>query len=227
LAYSFQLPVILEVANVKKTIRNEEILKGISLSVYKGEFLAIIGASGSGKSSLLYIMGLLDFPTEGEVLFMGSPTKGLKEEEIAKIRNEKMGFVFQFHYLLPEFTLLENVMLPMLKRGVPKERAKERAYELLKSLGLGGKEKRKIYEVSGGEMQRTAIARALANEPELILADEPTGNLDSSNTQRVMEIFEEIRKSGTTIVMVTHELELAKRADRIVEMKDGKVISII
>jgi lipoprotein-releasing system ATP-binding protein len=143
---------------------------------------------------------------------------------VYKIRNESIGFVFQFHYLLPEFNLLENVMIPILKKGIPRRQAEERARELLKSLGLDGKEKRKIYQVSGGEMQRTAIARALANNPEVILADEPTGNLDSKNTQMVMQILEDINRSGTTVVMVTHELNLAKRADRIVQMKDGLLV---
>ncbi|MGC8852994.1 MAG: ABC transporter ATP-binding protein [Hydrogenobacter sp.] len=216
--------VLIELINVKKRIRNEEILKGIDLKVHKGEFLAIIGASGSGKSSLLYIMGLLDFPTEGRVIFNGHEVSSLDQKTVSKIRNENIGFVFQFHYLLPEFNLLENVMIPLIKKGVPKDEAEERAYELLKRLGLGGKEKRKIYQVSGGEMQRTAIARALANNPEVILADEPTGNLDSKNTQIVMQILQEINSSGTTVVMVTHELDLAKRADRIIQMRDGLLV---
>jgi lipoprotein-releasing system ATP-binding protein len=216
--------VLIELVNVKKRVGNEEILKGVDLKVHKGEFLAVVGASGSGKSSLLYIMGLLDFPTEGRVFFKGQQVSSMDPQVVSKIRNESVGFVFQFHYLLPEFNLLENVMIPMLKKGIPKRQAEERARELLKSLGLDGKEKRKIYQVSGGEMQRTAIARALANNPEVILADEPTGNLDSKNTQMVMQILEDINRSGTTVVMVTHELNLAKRADRIVQMKDGLLV---
>jgi len=216
--------VLIELVNVKKRVGNEEILKGIDLKVHKGEFLAVVGASGSGKSSLLYIMGLLDFPTEGRVFFNGQQVSSMDPQVVSKIRNESVGFVFQFHYLLPEFNLLENVMIPMLKKGIPRRQAEERARELLKSLGLDGKEKRKIYQVSGGEMQRTAIARALANNPEVILADEPTGNLDSKNTQMVMQILEDINRSGTTVVMVTHELNLAKRADRIVQMKDGLLV---
>jgi len=216
--------VLIELVNVKKRVGNEEILKGVDLKVHKGEFLAVVGASGSGKSSLLYIMGLLDFPTEGRVFFKGQQVSSMDPQVVSKIRNESVGFVFQFHYLLPEFNLLENVMIPMLKKGIPKRQAEERARELLKSLGLDGKEKRKIYQVSGGEMQRTAIARALANNPEVILADEPTGNLDSKNTQMVIQILEDINRSGTTVVMVTHELNLAKRADRIVQMKDGLLV---
>lgn len=215
---------VIELINIKKSIREEEILKGISLKVCKGEFLAIMGASGSGKSSLLYIMGLLDRPTSGEVLFKGQRMDFQKGEELSKVRNESIGFVFQFHYLLPEFTLLENVMVPMLKRGTHVDEAKEKAYDLLSRLGLKGKEKRKVYQISGGEMQRVAIARALANEPELLLADEPTGNLDSKNTQVVMDLLQDINATGKTIVMVTHDMQVAKRAKRIVEMMDGQVV---
>ncbi|MEZ0361804.1 MAG: ABC transporter ATP-binding protein [Hydrogenobacter sp.] len=217
--------VLIELVNVKKRIRDEEILKGIDLKVYKGEFIAIIGASGSGKSSLLYIMGLLDFPTEGKVFFKGMEVNNAGGDLLSKIRNESIGFVFQFHYLLPEFTLLENVMIPMLKKGIPKGKAKEKAHNILRRFGLDKKEGRKIYEISGGEMQRVAIARALANDPEVILADEPTGNLDSVNTSIVMDYLQEINRAGTTVVMVTHELELAKRAGRIIEMRDGQILN--
>lgn len=215
---------IVELRGVKKSIGQEQILKGIDLEVYSGEFVAIIGASGSGKSSMLYIMGLLDRPTEGEVLFEGQVVDFSDEKKLSEIRNKKIGFVFQFHYLLPEFTLLENVMLPAIKMGMERKQAEERAYELLKALGLGGKERRRIFQISGGEMQRVAIARALMNKPSVILADEPTGNLDSKNTQAVMEIFKEINSQGTTIVMVTHELELAEQAQRVVEMRDGEIL---
>lgn len=215
---------MIELSGVKKVIGQEEILKGIDIEIKKGEFVAIIGASGSGKSSILYIMGLLDRPTEGEVFFEGERIDFSEEEKISKIRNQKLGFVFQFHYLLPEFSLLENVMIPAIRLGMKREEARERAYELLRRLGLGGKENRKIYQISGGEMQRVAIARALINKPLVILADEPTGNLDSKNTQAVMDIFKDINSEGTTIVMVTHELELAKQAHRIVEMRDGRIL---
>ncbi|MEJ7620200.1 MAG: ABC transporter ATP-binding protein [Aquificaceae bacterium] len=216
---------IIELRGVKKFIGQEQILKGIDLEIYSGEFVAIIGASGSGKSSMLYIMGLLDRPTEGEVLFEGQVVDFSDEKKLSEIRNKKIGFVFQFHYLLPEFTLLENVMLPAIKMGMERKTAEERAYELLKTLGLGGKERRRIFQISGGEMQRVAIARALMNKPSVILADEPTGNLDSKNTQAVMEIFKEINSQGTTIVMVTHELELAEQAHRIIEVRDGVILS--
>lgn len=215
---------MIELRGVKKVIGQEEILKGIDIEIKKGEFVAIIGASGSGKSSMLYIMGLLDRPTEGEVFFEEERIDFSEEEKISKIRNQKLGFVFQFHYLLPEFSLLENVMIPAIRLGMKREEARERAYELLRRLGLGGKENRKIYQISGGEMQRVAIARALINKPLVILADEPTGNLDSKNTQAVMDIFKDINSEGTTIVMVTHELELARQAHRIVEMKDGRIL---
>jgi len=215
---------MIELRGVKKVIGQEEILKGIDIEIKKGEFVAIIGASGSGKSSMLYIMGLLDRPTEGEVFFEEERIDFSEEEKISKIRNQKLGFVFQFHYLLPEFSLLENVMIPAIRLGMRREEARERAYELLKRLGLAGKENRKIYQISGGEMQRVAIARALINKPLVILADEPTGNLDSKNTQAVMDIFKDINSEGTTIVMVTHELELAKQAHRIVEMRDGRIL---
>jgi lipoprotein-releasing system ATP-binding protein len=173
---------------------------------------------------LLYIAGLLDRPTEGEVFFEERAIDFKQERLLSEIRNRKMGFVFQFHYLLPEFTLLENVILPAIKAGMKKRDAEERAYELLRRLGLSGKERRRLYQVSGGEMQRTAIARALINNPTLLLADEPTGNLDSKNTERVMEIFSEINSEGRSILMVTHELELTKYAHRVVEMRDGLIV---
>jgi lipoprotein-releasing system ATP-binding protein len=216
-------PLIRLIGN-KKTVGSEQILKGIDLEVYEGEFVSIIGASGSGKSSLLYIMGLLDKPTEGEVFFEGEKIDYSNDKRLSYLRNSKLGFVFQFHYLVQELSLLDNVILPAIKKGVPIKEARERAIVLLEKLGLKGKENRKPYEISGGEMQRTAIARALINQPKVLLADEPTGNLDSTNTQRVMDIFKEINKSQTTIVMVTHEIDLARQTKRIVELRDGSVI---
>ncbi|AAC06596.1 ABC transporter ATP-binding protein [Aquifex aeolicus] len=218
---------ILRAENIKKVIRGYEILKGISLSVKKGEFVSIIGASGSGKSTLLYILGLLDAPTEGKVFLEGKEVDYTNEKELSLLRNRKLGFVFQFHYLIPELTALENVIVPMLKMGKPKKEAKERGEYLLSELGLGDKLSRKPYELSGGEQQRVAIARALANEPILLFADEPTGNLDSANTKRVMDIFLKINEGGTSIVMVTHERELAELTHRTLEMKDGKVVGEI
>jgi len=215
---------LIRLSGIKKTVGSEQILKGIDLEVYEGEFVSIIGASGSGKSSLLYILGLLDKPTEGDVFFEDEKIDYSKDKRLSYLRNSKLGFVFQFHYLVQELSLLDNVILPAIKKGVPIKEARERAMALIERLGLKGKENRKPYEISGGEMQRTAIARALINQPKVLLADEPTGNLDSTNTQRVMDIFKEINKSQTTIVMVTHEIDLARQTKRIVELKDGSVI---
>jgi lipoprotein-releasing system ATP-binding protein len=215
---------LIRLSGIKKTVGSEQILKGIDLEIYEGEFVSIVGASGSGKSSLLYIMGLLDKPTEGEVFFEGEKIDYSNDKRLSYLRNSKIGFVFQFHYLVQELSLLDNVILPAIKKGVPIKEARERAMVLLERLGLKGKENRKPYEISGGEMQRTAIARALINQPKVLLADEPTGNLDSTNTQKVMDIFKEINKSQTTIVMVTHEIDLARQTKRIVELRDGSVI---
>jgi lipoprotein-releasing system ATP-binding protein len=215
---------LIRLSGIKKTVGSEQILKSIDLEVYEGEFVSIIGASGSGKSSLLYILGLLDKPTEGEVFFEGEKIDYSNDKRLSYLRNSKIGFVFQFHYLVQELSLLDNVILPAIKKGVPIKEARERAMVLLERLGLKGKENRKPYEISGGEMQRTAIARALINQPKVLLADEPTGNLDSTNTQKVMDIFKEINKSQTTIVMVTHEIDLARQTRRIVELRDGSVI---
>jgi lipoprotein-releasing system ATP-binding protein len=215
---------LIRLSGIKKTVGSEQILKGIDLEIYEGEFVSIIGASGSGKSSLLYILGLLDKPTEGDVFFEDEKIDYSKDKRLSYLRNSKIGFVFQFHYLVQELSLLDNVILPAIKKGVPIKEARERAMVLLGRLGLKGKENRKPYEISGGEMQRTAIARALINQPKVLLADEPTGNLDSTNTQRVMDIFKDINKSQTTIVMVTHEIDLARQTKRIVELRDGSVI---
>lgn len=216
--------ILLKLLKINKWVGGERILKDISLEIVKGEFIAIIGPSGSGKSSLLYIMGLLDCPSSGDIFYRGKPINFAEANTISRLRNEKMGFVFQFHYLIPELNLIENVMAPQIRKGISLKEAKERAETLLVRLGLKGKEKRQVFEISGGEMQRVAIARALANSPEILLCDEPTGNLDSKNTEKVMEIFEEINQEGTTIVLVTHDLSLARRAKRIIEMRDGEIL---
>ncbi|GBD39381.1 Lipoprotein-releasing system ATP-binding protein LolD [bacterium HR37] len=217
---------VLEVKNIRKVIRDNEILKGISLSVEEGDFISIIGVSGSGKSTLMYIMGLLDEPTEGEVLFEGVRVDFKNHRLLSEIRNRKIGFVFQFHYLIPELSAAENVMVPMLKTQKSRKDALKRAFSLLAELGLRGKENRKPYELSGGEQQRVAIARALANDPHILMADEPTGNLDSKNTEIVMDIFLALNRMGRTILMVTHEIELARRTKKMVEMRDGVVVGI-
>ncbi|MGC9109964.1 MAG: ABC transporter ATP-binding protein [Caldimicrobium sp.] len=217
---------LLRLKNIEKIVDGERILKGINLEIEKGCFVTIIGPSGSGKSSLLYIMGLLDLPTAGEIFYEEKPLNLRDQKFLSAFRNQKMGFVFQFHYLIPELTLLENVMAPQIKAGVSFKEAEERARYLLNKLGLSGKERRMSYEVSGGEMQRAAIARALANDPEILLCDEPTGNLDSKNTERVMEIFEKLNEEGKTIIMVTHDLNLARRGKRVIEMLDGEIKKI-
>jgi len=218
---------IIQLKNIFKKIREENILRDINISVDKGEFISIIGPSGSGKSSLLYIMGLLDKPTTGEVIVDEEVIDFDNPHKIAHIRNLKFGFIFQFHYLVSEFNLIENVITPMLKAGKSKEEATERAYILLEKLGLNGKERRRPFQISGGEQQRVAIARALANDPLVIIADEPTGNLDSKNTAIVMEIFCKLHMEGKTVVMVTHETELTEKTERIVRMLDGMILEEI
>ncbi len=213
---------LLRLERVSKSIDGNTILRDINLEIGEGEFLSILGASGSGKSSLLYIMALLDRPTSGEVFFEGDRINF--DEELSPIRNSKIGFVFQFHYLLPELTAVENVIVPMLKAGITKEKSLKRAGELLKKLGLEGKEDRKPYQLSGGEQQRVAIARAIANEPKVLFADEPTGNLDSKNSETVMDIFLKLNSEGNTIVMVTHEEELAEFGTRVLTMSDGRIL---
>lgn len=218
--------IVLKGENIKKRIGNYEILKGVNVEVRKGEFVSIVGASGSGKSSLLYILGLLDKPTEGRVYLEGEYIDFKDEKRLSFLRNRKLGFIFQFHYLIPELSALENVMAPLLKKGADFEKAKEKAFNALTRLGLAGKENRKPYQLSGGEQQRVAIARAIVNEPAVILADEPTGNLDSYNTRRVIEIFKELNEEGKTILMVTHERDIAEETDKILEMKDGEIVRV-
>ena len=200
------------------------LVNGIDLSVNKGEFLAITGPSGSGKSSLLYLLGLLDAPSAGEVVICGQPTSKLSENDRANVRLTKCGFVFQFHFLLPEFTSLENVLLPMRAAGQMSEKdMRERGLELLASLGLKDHAHKRPNQLSGGQRQRVAIARALSNRPEIIVADEPTGALDTTSTEQVFGILREIADNGRTVVVVTHDPALAARADRRVHIVDGKI----
>jgi lipoprotein-releasing system ATP-binding protein len=213
------------------------VLRGVTLSIGHDEYVSIVGASGSGKSTLLYLLGGLDRPSQEDaggtpfdppsrVFIDGHDTTGLSETRLAELRNEKVGFVFQFHYLLKEFTAQENVCLPMFKLGnLSRSQSMERGAELLKQFGLGDKLRRPANRLSGGEQQRVAIARALANEPAVLLADEPTGNLDRRNSELVADIFKELSEKGQTIVMVTHDTSLAARARRMITMEDGAVIS--
>lgn len=206
-----------------------EVLKGVDLSVRSGEFVAIVGASGSGKSTLLHILGTLDVSDKGRVQFQDRDLAGLNGRELNKFRNKKVGFVFQFYHLLDELNVLENVTLPAMA-GVStlgwlrsRSRAKKHAKVLLRRLGLAERLKHRPYQLAGGERQRVAIARALVNEPELLLADEPTGNLDSVTGNGILRVLEELNRTGQTIIMVTHDSRIAERAHRIVTLADGKI----
>ncbi len=203
-----------------------QVLKQIEFQVKKGEFLSMIGKSGSGKSTLLYILSTMDTDYTGKLFIDNQLTTGLTKDQLAEIRNEKIGFVFQFHYLLAEFSCLENVMIPAIKLGKLSEQEIEaRAYEKLKMLGLQDQALKPASKLSGGQQQRVAIARALINDPLIIMGDEPTGNLDSKNTDIVFDIFQELTRSyGQTIIAVTHDDEFAHKSDRIIEMKDGEIL---
>ena len=220
--------LILRAENLSKSFASGNtilaILKGLQIDIRKGEMVAIVGASGIGKSTLLHILGLLENPTSGKVFYEGIDASGLKENELAKFRNEKICFVFQFHHLLNEFTALENVMIPALIGGCKKTQAKEISDDILKSVGLAERAHHKPGELSGGEQQRVAIARALVMKPKIVLADEPTGNLDQKTGEEVFELLKKLKKEREeTFVIVTHNLSLAKQADRILELKDGKL----
>jgi ABC-type lipoprotein export system ATPase subunit len=204
-----------------------EVLKGIELAVKKNEFLAIQGPSGAGKSTLLHILGGLDYPTKGEVWFEGDNIYSLRENERALFRNRKVGFVFQFYHLLPEFNALENVLLPSLLRSWwERRKALEYARFLLEKLGLSSRLHHRPNQLSGGEQQRLAIARALINKPQLLLCDEPTGNLDSENGRGILSLLKELNKEAeTTVVLVTHDKDIAGTADRVIYLKDGILVN--
>ncbi len=218
---------ILSIKNLKKYYRSGngvvKALQGVNLEIRKGEFVAIKGRSGAGKTTLLNIIGCLDRPTEGEVRINNIDVLRLNDNELAEIRNRYIGFVFQSFNLIEKLNALENVMLPMIFAGVPYERRKRRAKTLLRKVGLEKRMHHYPHQLSGGEMQRVAIARALANNPEILLVDEPTGNLDSITGLQIMEIFRKLNDKGSTIVLVTHDDEIASYAQKIYHMVDGKI----
>lgn len=211
---------------VKSKEQKLEILKGISLELEANKITEIIGASGAGKSTLLHILSGLDSPDSGEVKIEGTEIFKLSDEKLSKFRNKNIGFIFQFHHLLPEFTALENVSIPMMINGISLKHALKKGEELLATVGLKERFEHKPAELSGGEAQRVAVARALANNPKIIFADEPTGNLDSFNSEMMHNLFVELKEIlGLTFLIVTHNPELVKLADTVLEMKDGKLIS--
>lgn len=223
---------VLEAKNISKSFYDPSeirILSDISFDIYQGEFVSIMGKSGCGKSTLLYILSTMDTDYSGELRLKDRTITGLDQNQLSVVRNEHIGFVFQFHYLLPEFSVLENVMLPGLKLGLKsKEEVEYSAYEKLKLLDIADQAKKKATKISGGQKQRVAIARALINEPDIIMGDEPTGNLDSKNADIVFGIFRELAQEGKqSLLVVTHDHDFAAKTDRVIEMADGKIMSNI
>ncbi|WP_068244993.1 ABC transporter ATP-binding protein [Hydrotalea flava] len=202
-----------------------KVLKGISLSILRNEYVALMGPSGSGKSTLMNILGCLDSPTGGRYILNGKDVSKMPDDDLAEVRNKEIGFVFQQFNLLPRLTAAENVALPLIYAGVAKKERLERATEALQKVGLGDRSHHKSNELSGGQIQRVAIARALVNNPSILLADEPTGNLDSKTSVEVMEIFSKIQEAGNTVVLVTHEEDIARYAKRIIRLRDGVIES--
>ncbi len=216
---------MLKATNITRNYNDLSVLKGVDIFVNKGEIVSIVGSSGAGKSTLLHILGSLDRANAGEIWINNERIDTLNEKKLAKFRNKHIGFVFQFHHLLPEFTALENVCIPGWIAGTPKNDLEARALELLKILGLQDRASHKPSELSGGEQQRVAVARALINNPDIVFADEPTGNLDSKHAQELHELFLHLQKTmGQTFLIVTHNEALAKMSDRVVHMKDGYIV---
>jgi lipoprotein-releasing system ATP-binding protein len=216
---------MLQATGIQKSYGQLKVLKNIDLSVAKGEIVAIVGASGAGKSTLLHILGTLDYPDQGKIMIRDTDVFAQSSKNLAAFRNQSIGFVFQFHNLLPEFSAIENVLIPGIIAGKEEKMVRKRGEELLEMLGVGGRKDHKPAELSGGEQQRTAVARALINSPSLILADEPSGNLDSKNAMELHNLFFKLRQDlHQTFVMVTHNSELSAMADRRVEIRDGQII---
>lgn len=217
---------MISVKDIKKSFGTLQVLKGISFDINQGEIVSIVGPSGAGKTTLLQIIGSLDRPDSGNIYINNTDIFQLKEKKLAQFRNHNIGFVFQFHQLLPEFTALENVSIPSYIKGISKKNAESAAFELLQFLGLEDRIEHKPSEMSGGEQQRTAVARALINKPKVILADEPSGNLDSETKKDLHSLFFTLRdKFNTSVIIVTHDESLAQMSDRIITLKDGNLVS--
>lgn len=216
---------MIQLKNITKSFGSLQVLRGIDLSVEEGQVVSIVGPSGAGKTTLLQIMGTLDKADSGQVIINGQDISALNQKKLSRFRNKHLGFVFQFHQLLPEFTALENIMIPAFIGGVDKKEAEERARELLQFMGLADRATHKPNELSGGEKQRVAVARALVNHPDVIMADEPSGSLDSQNKEDLHKLFFDLRdKYGQTFIIVTHDESLATLTDRTIHMKDGIII---
>lgn len=219
---------MIRVCDITKSYGSLQVLKGIDLEIGRGEIIAIVGPSGAGKSTLLQIVGSLDRPDSGKVVYDNADIYEMPDKELARFRNDNIGFIFQFHQLLPEFTMLENVMLPALIGGKPREESREKARRLIDYLGLSDRMNHRPAQLSGGECQRAAVARALINDPAVILADEPSGSLDSRNRQELHRLFFNLRRDmGQTFVIVTHDETLAANTDRVIHMRDGFIDNII